>query len=78
LISDTTKKEYKKHEIVHGVAIDSNDGSILVQILINESDADSVKICEEVKQKLSKEFDSVKDILKEYGIEVKHINFLVV
>jgi hypothetical protein len=78
LISDTTKKEYKKHEIMQGVAIDSNDGSILVQILIDESDTESVKICREVKQKLIEEFDSVKDILQDYGIEVKHIKFFVV
>ena len=78
LISEITKREYKKHEIVQKIVINSENGEILVQMLINRSDKDSDKICEEVKQKLSEEFDSVKNILSDNGIEIRHIRFLVV
>jgi len=78
LISDATKREYKKHEMVHGVAINSVEESILIQILINEQDPESVEIYNEIKQKLTEEFESVKAILLDYGINIKYIYFFVV
>ena len=78
LISDITKKEYKKHEIVQRVAIDTGEGCILVQILIDNSDAEHAKVCGEVQQKLNEEFESVKNILLDHGINIKCIKFLVI
>ena len=78
LISDTTKREYKKHELVQSVMVNPEEESILIQMLINENDAESVEICGEVKQKLIDEFDSVKAILLRYGINIKYIKFLIV
>ncbi|MFZ3049686.1 MAG: hypothetical protein WA106_02650, partial [Methanothrix sp.] len=75
-ISYTTKREYKKNEIVQGVALDPENECIFVQILINEYDPESDEIHEEVKQKLTEEFESVKNILLYCGINIKNITFL--
>ena len=77
LISDVTRKEYKKLEIVQRVAVDPNEGNVLVQMLISKSDPESVENCKEVKKKLFDEFESVRSILLNYGIKINNIKFLI-
>ena len=77
LISDFTKREYKKHEIVHKVAINSKEKFIFIQVLLKKDNEDEYTICEEVKEKLIEEFNSVNDILSDYGINF-NIKFLKV
>ena len=77
MISDFTKREYKKHEIVHKVAINSEEKFIFIQILIKKENEEEYTICEEVKAKLIEEFNSVNDILSDYGINF-NIKFLMV
>jgi len=76
LVSDITKKEYKKHEIVHEVIVSSEKGVVFVQIVIKKDGSDDI-IYKEVKEKLTEEFDSVKNILLDYGINIKKIEFIV-
>ena len=77
MISDFNKREYKKHQIVHKVAINSKEKFIFIQVLLKKDNEDEYTICEEVKEKLIEEFNSVNDILSDYGINF-NIKFLKV
>lgn len=77
-ISDTTKREYKKHELVQNVVINPEDESIFIQLLIKKDNEEDSKISDEVKEKLNDEFNSVKDILLDYGINFKNMDFFIV
>jgi hypothetical protein len=77
LISEIQRDEYRKIEIVQEVVISIEEGSILIQVLLNKGDSDADKIFKEVKEKLIVEFESVKPILLDHGINIKNIQFLV-
>lgn len=77
LISEIQRDEYRKIEIVQEVVISIEEKSILIQVLLNKSDSDADKIFNEVKDKLIEEFESVKPILLDHGINIKNIQFLV-
>jgi len=77
LISDTTKREYKKHELVQNVVINPEDESIFIQLLIKKDNEEDSEISDEIKEKLNDEFNSVKEILLDYGINFKSMDFFI-
>lgn len=78
LISDTTKREYKKHELFQNVVINPEDESIFIQLLIKKGNEEDSEISDEIKDKLNEEFNSVKDILLDYGINFKNMEFFII
>ena len=77
LISEIQKEEYRKIEIVQEVVISPEEESIFIQVLLNRSNCNVDEIFKDVEGKLSEEFDPVKNILIDYGINIKSIQFLV-
>lgn len=77
-IGEQTKREYRKHEIVQKVAINPKEKCVFIQILLSNTNSTDDEIFTEVTQKFNEEFDSVKNILLKYGININKINFLVV
>ena len=77
LISEIQKDEYRKIEIVQEVVISPEEESIFIQVLLNRSNCNVDEIFKDVEGKLSEEFDPVKNILIDYGINIKSIQFLV-
>ncbi len=59
------------------VVISPEEESIFIQVLLNRSDCNVDKIFKEVEGKLNEEFEPVKNILIDYGINIKSIQFLV-
>jgi len=77
-ISDKTKREYKKLEQVQDVVISPEKESIFIQLLINKSSKEENEISEEIKEKLNEEFNSVKNILFDYGIKINDLKFFII
>ena len=75
LISEVTKREYKKHELVQEVVISPEDKCIFIQLLIKKDNEEEHSISEEIKEKLKDEFNSVKTILVDYGVNIREIKF---
>ena len=78
LISKNAKREYKKHELVQDVVIISEKESIFIQLLINKDSVEENEISEEIIEKLNEEFNSVKKILLDNGINIKHLEFIII
>lgn len=77
-ISSFTKREYRKHEIVQEVKINSSRKTIFIQVIVNNNNPNDQAIYEEVKSKLYEEFNSVKPTLLKYGINIENLDFLMI
>ena len=78
LISETTKREYKKHELVQDVVISPEKESVFIQVLVNKDSEAENEIYKEIEEKLNDEFNSVKKILLDYGINIKELKFFII
>ena len=74
-LSEKTVREYLKHESVQKVTVSHKDRTIYVDLLLPDEGV-MRKIKKELKKHLVDEFESVKGIIKRYGIGIEKIEFL--
>ncbi|MDY6965964.1 MAG: hypothetical protein SVM80_08360 [Halobacteriota archaeon] len=74
-LSEKDVEEYIKHGSVKNVSVNHKDQMIYIELLFKEKEPDK-DVIESMKKHVLEEFDSVKKILWENGVDIKGVEFL--